>query len=298
MTTIQQTLSTAGMKNVQVDGDCYTFNRVGVSNEAINAVLKELDKSFQVEIIGRSKSEMILTITEKTAPKFAKVMDDLNAKFDKTAITLTGDADDGAWHRAIECARRMVSEGTWDGSSPITMAARPLHDLLFGLAGLSSDDEQARKLFKIGAKPVKAKTVARKPGEAGRFAAEVVRDAAAQAIADIAKASRDGKVTHRHAELGAGWDMRQWRAMLVDLLAEMSGCKVSLIVSDKNRLAIFEGPNDAAHAAGFAAELIHDLLLVQYESAAEEEGSKGIDGLQWKRYFLEDAVSALRAMVS
>lgn len=289
MTTIQQILSTAGMKNVQVDGDCYTFNRVGVSNEAISAVLKELDKSFQVEIIGRSKSEMILTITEKTAPKFAK--------FDKTAITLTGDADDGAWHRAIECARRMVSEGTWDGSSPITMAARPLHDLLFGLAELSSDDEQARKLFKIGAKPAKAK-VARKPGEAGRFAAEVVRDAAAQAIADIAKASRDGKIIARYAELGAGWDMRQWRAMLVDLLAEMSGCKGSLIVSDKNRLAIFEGPNDAAHAAAFAAELIHDLLLVQYESAAEEEGSKGIDGLQWKRYFLEDAVNALRAMVS
>lgn len=66
-----------------------------------------------------------------------KAQAELNARFIQGAITLLGRSDNGAWHRAIEIARRLVAYGLWDGESRIEFDAYALHDKLFGVAQTS-----------------------------------------------------------------------------------------------------------------------------------------------------------------
>lgn len=68
------------------------------------------------------------------------VIDELNAKFDKEAITILGRTDDGAWHRAIEIGRKLVAAGVWDGQEPIQFDAYALHDRLFGVNAVEPAD--------------------------------------------------------------------------------------------------------------------------------------------------------------
>lgn len=66
-----------------------------------------------------------------------KAQAELNARFIQGAITIRGRSDNGAWHRAIEVARRFVAYGLWDGESRIEFDAYALHDKLFGVAQTS-----------------------------------------------------------------------------------------------------------------------------------------------------------------
>lgn len=80
----------------------------------------------------------------------ARAEAELNAKFDQGAITLLGRTDAGAWHRAIDVARRLVAADVWDGAEHIEFDAYALHDRLFGTEAL---DPQAlvygRDIFRV-----------------------------------------------------------------------------------------------------------------------------------------------------
>lgn len=58
---------------------------------------------------------------------------ELSARFDLMAITLIGSAHNGAWHRAIDVARRLVDAGVWNGVDPIEFDA---YDLQTGSSAL------------------------------------------------------------------------------------------------------------------------------------------------------------------
>ncbi|MEB2351839.1 MAG: DNA N-6-adenine-methyltransferase [Burkholderiaceae bacterium] len=76
------------------------------------------DPAIQVEGAG-----------ETTSPVAAE----LSAKFDRSAITILGRSDDGAEHRAVDVARKLVTAGIWNGSSMIEFDAYAIHDKLFGV---------------------------------------------------------------------------------------------------------------------------------------------------------------------
>ena len=65
-------------------------------------------------------------------PEPATVIDELNAKFDRAAIIILGRSDDGAMHRAVDVARKLVAAGVWNGTSRIEFDAYAIHDKLFG----------------------------------------------------------------------------------------------------------------------------------------------------------------------
>lgn len=69
-------------------------------------------------------------ITHQKAKKIVQA--ELNAKFERNAIVILGRTDDGAEHRAIEVARRLVAAGIWNGTDRIEFDAYALHDRLFG----------------------------------------------------------------------------------------------------------------------------------------------------------------------
>lgn len=62
------------------------------------------------------------------------IIRDLNARFDANAVKLDGALHNGAWHRALEVARRLVAAGVWNGVDPIRFDAYDLHNRLFGVA--------------------------------------------------------------------------------------------------------------------------------------------------------------------
>lgn len=62
-----------------------------------------------------------------------QVADELRATFDQAKITLLGRTDEGAWHRAIEVARKLVAAKFWDGTTQIEFDAYRLHNKLFGV---------------------------------------------------------------------------------------------------------------------------------------------------------------------
>lgn len=84
-----------------------------------------------------------------------KTQAELNARFIQGAITILGRSDNGAWHRAIEIARRLVAYGLWDGESRIEFDAYALHDRMFGVAQVSPLDLTEGKdyRFPIAANP-------------------------------------------------------------------------------------------------------------------------------------------------
>ncbi len=67
-------------------------------------------------------------------------IDELHATFDHDAITLLGRSDDGAWHRAIEIARKLVAANVWNGDDRIEFDAYALHDRLFGVNRVEPSD--------------------------------------------------------------------------------------------------------------------------------------------------------------
>ena len=73
-------------------------------------------------------------------PSAPTVVDELHATFDHDAITLAGRTDDGAWHRAIEVARKLVAAGIWNGDDRIEFDAYALHDKLFGVNRVEPKD--------------------------------------------------------------------------------------------------------------------------------------------------------------
>lgn len=62
------------------------------------------------------------------------VAKELHARFDTDAVKLTGALHNGAWHRAIDVARRLIDAGVWNGVDPIEFDAYDLHNRLFGVA--------------------------------------------------------------------------------------------------------------------------------------------------------------------
>lgn len=78
---------------------------------------------------------------------------ELSARFDLEAITLVGSAHNGAWHRAIDVARRMVAAGAWNGVDPIEFDAYHLHNRLFGVARLHPTDLVPGDDFRIARLP-------------------------------------------------------------------------------------------------------------------------------------------------
>jgi len=62
------------------------------------------------------------------------VAKELQARFDANAVKLDGALHNGAWHRALEVARRLVAAGVWNGVDPIRFDAYDLHNRLFGVA--------------------------------------------------------------------------------------------------------------------------------------------------------------------
>jgi phage N-6-adenine-methyltransferase len=73
-----------------------------------------------------------LSAPRPTPPPTATA-DELRARFDQRMIKLEGATDDGAWHRALEVARRLVTAGVWDGQRKIKFDAVLLHNRLFGV---------------------------------------------------------------------------------------------------------------------------------------------------------------------
>lgn len=65
------------------------------------------------------------------------VAEELQARFDANAVKLDGALHNGAWHRALEVARRLVAAGVWNGVDPIRFDAYDLHNRLFGAARMS-----------------------------------------------------------------------------------------------------------------------------------------------------------------
>lgn len=82
------------------------------------------------------------TIVSTTAspPRDTSAIRELSARFDLMAITLIGSAHNGAWHRAIDVARRLVDAGVWNGVDPIEFDAYDLHNRLFGIARVHPHD--------------------------------------------------------------------------------------------------------------------------------------------------------------
>lgn len=73
-------------------------------------------------------------------PAAATVADELRARFDQDAFTLAGHTDDGARHRGIEIARKLVAAGIWNGRDWIEFDAYALHDKLFGVNPVAPED--------------------------------------------------------------------------------------------------------------------------------------------------------------
>ncbi len=69
----------------------------------------------------------------KPEPPATAPEDELRARFDQRMIKLDGATDDGAWHRALEVARRLVAHRVWDGQRKIKFDAVALHNRLFGI---------------------------------------------------------------------------------------------------------------------------------------------------------------------
>lgn len=93
-----------------------------------------------------------------------KAQAELNARFIQGAITILGRSDNGAWHRAIEIARRLVAYGLWDGESRIEFDAYALHDRMFGVAQVSPLALVEGKDYRF---PDRATRRARKPAKIG-----------------------------------------------------------------------------------------------------------------------------------
>lgn len=80
---------------------------------------------------GETYTQNVNTEARQEAAR-ARVEAELNAKFDRDAIVILGRSDDGAEHRAVDVARKLVVAGVWNGTDPIEFDAYTLHDKLYG----------------------------------------------------------------------------------------------------------------------------------------------------------------------
>lgn len=122
----------------------YIYNAVqrdpdGGARTTKKAVKAALYRMIQAGTVVEMKDNYNRTVyaLAKTTPS---AVDELNARFDRDAITILGRSDDGAEHRAIEIARRLVAAGVWDGQEPIQFNAYALHDKLFGVNAVEPAD--------------------------------------------------------------------------------------------------------------------------------------------------------------
>lgn len=101
----------------------------------MGALRRALDTLFGEQQLKKDGGRYLLAESEP-----ATVLDELNAKFDRRAITILGRTDDGAEHRAVDVARKLVVAGVWNGTDPIEFDAYELHDKLYGVAQLNPLD--------------------------------------------------------------------------------------------------------------------------------------------------------------
>jgi len=85
---------------------------------------------------GQNTPDDILPLYSSPAHE-TSIIHELNARFDANAVKLDGALHNGAWHRALEVARRLVAAGVWNGVDPIRFDAYDLHNRLFGIARMS-----------------------------------------------------------------------------------------------------------------------------------------------------------------
>ena len=108
-----------------------TDQELGIFHPALNFLLAD----GKLELVSPGKyRRMEAPVSESTAE------DELAATFDRDAITLAAETDDGAWHRAIEIGRKLVAAGIWDGQRHIEFNAYELHDKLFGVTKVAPAD--------------------------------------------------------------------------------------------------------------------------------------------------------------
>lgn len=118
-----------------------------------------------------------------------KTQAELNARFIQGAITLLGRSDNGAWHRSIEVARRLVAYGIWDGEERIEFDAYLLHDKMFGVAQVSPLDLVAGKDYRFPDRRQPIKLGPKWPNQASRRTSRI----GGQTRYEIAWFSPDGE---------------------------------------------------------------------------------------------------------
>lgn len=118
-----------------------------------------------------------------------KAQAELNARFIQGAITLLGRSDNGAWHRSIEVARRLVAYGIWDGEERIEFDAYLLHDKMFGVAQVSPLDLVAGKDYRFPDRRQPIKLGPKWPNQASRRTSRI----GGQTRYEIAWFSPDGE---------------------------------------------------------------------------------------------------------
>lgn len=118
-----------------------------------------------------------------------KAQAELNARFIQGAITILGRSDNGAWHRSIEVARRLVAYGIWDGEERIEFDAYALHDRMFGVAQVSPLDLVAGKDYRFPDRRQPIKLGPKWPNQASRRTSRI----GGQTRYEIAWFSPDGE---------------------------------------------------------------------------------------------------------
>lgn len=112
--------------------------RCMVSQPLVSKIRRELsDNGYQMPETrlfqrgGETYTQVVNSEARQEAAR-ARVEAELNAKFDRSAIVILGRSDDGAEHRAVDVARKLVTAGVWDGQAKIEFDAYALHDRLYG----------------------------------------------------------------------------------------------------------------------------------------------------------------------
>lgn len=93
------------------------------------------DALEEEELVINTMDGYTLTDAGKQALAASATNDELRAHFNSDAVKIgTGKWDQGAWHRAIEIARKLRAAGLWDGQTPLTLnEVYALHDRIFGV---------------------------------------------------------------------------------------------------------------------------------------------------------------------
>lgn len=184
-----------------------------------------------------------------------KAQAELNARFIQGAITLLGRSDNGAWHRSIEVARRLVAYGIWDGEERIEFDAYLLHDKMFGVAQVSPLDLVAGKDYRFPDRRQPIKLGPKWPNQASRRTSRI----GGQTRYEIAWFSPDGEAL---ASLYVTKGKRLATGGILDgLKLAPDHARIEIVVGS----VVADGEGDSARAAYRAAD--RDLRLFRQDPA-------------------------------